>query len=89
LLKRISLGCFDYSRNVMKDDPIPANLPVSERRRLTALVEVNWARRVQALMPHISKPSLVKNRVIKTCNEEGCAVSTEETAAGKNVKIEA
>jgi hypothetical protein len=43
-------------KNVRKDNPTPAFSPVSDRRRLTALVEVHWARRVQAPMPQISNP---------------------------------
>jgi hypothetical protein len=51
-----------------------------------ALVEIHWARRLQALMPQISGPNLQENHVIETCKEEGCAVSKEETAA-RRVKI--
>jgi hypothetical protein len=40
-------------KNVRKDNPTPAYSPVSDRRYLTALVEVCWARRVQAPMPQI------------------------------------
>jgi hypothetical protein len=36
---------------VRKDNPTPAYSPVSDRRRLIALVEVHWSRRVQAPMP--------------------------------------
>jgi hypothetical protein len=43
---------------VRKDNPTPAYSPVSDPRRLTALVEVHWARRVQAPMPQISGPNL-------------------------------
>jgi hypothetical protein len=63
-----------------KDNPTPAYSPVSDRKRLTALVEVRWARRVQAPMPQISGSNLQENNVIETCKEEGCAVSTQETA---------
>jgi hypothetical protein len=45
-------------KNVRKDNPTPAYSPVSDRRRLTALVEVHWARRGQAPMPQISGPNL-------------------------------
>jgi hypothetical protein len=50
-LIRVSLVWFDYSKNVKKGNPTSAYSPVSDRRRLTALVEVHWARRVQASMP--------------------------------------
>jgi hypothetical protein len=50
----------DYiiQKHVRKDNPTPAYSPVSDRRRLTALVEVHWARRVQTPMPQISRPNL-------------------------------
>jgi hypothetical protein len=47
-------GLFDYSKNVRKDNLTPAYSPVSDRRRLTALVKVHWARRVQAPMSLIT-----------------------------------
>jgi hypothetical protein len=78
-LIRVSPGWFDYSKKIGKDNPTPAYSPVSDRRRLTAL-EVHWARRVQAPMPQISGTNLQENHIIETCNEEGCAVSTQETA---------
>jgi hypothetical protein len=81
-LIRVSLGSFDYSKNVRKDNPTSAYSPVRDRRRLTALVEVNWARRVQAPMPQISGPNLQKNHIIETCKGKGRAVSTQ-TAARK------
>jgi hypothetical protein len=80
-LIRVSLGCSIIQKNVRKDDPTPAYSPVSDRRRLTALVEVHWTRRVQAPMPQISGPNLQENQIIETCKEEGCAVSKQETAA--------
>jgi hypothetical protein len=40
---------------VRKADPTPACSPVSDRRRSHGVVEVHWARRVQALMPQMSK----------------------------------
>jgi hypothetical protein len=61
-----------FKKNVRKDNPTPAYSPVSDRRRLTALVEVHWARRVQAPMPQISGPNLQENHIIETCKEEGC-----------------
>jgi hypothetical protein len=67
-------------KNVRKDNPTPAYSPLSDRRRLTALIEVHWARRVQAPMPQISGPNLQENHIIETCKEEGCTVSTQETA---------
>jgi hypothetical protein len=51
----VSLGWFDYSKDVRKDNRTPAYSPVSDRRRFTALVEVHWARRAQAPMPPISE----------------------------------
>jgi hypothetical protein len=80
-LIRVSLGCSIIQKKVRKDNPNPAYSPVSDRRRLTALVEVHWARRVQAPMPRISGPNLQGNHIIETCKEEGCAVSTQETVA--------
>jgi hypothetical protein len=44
-------------KNVRKDNPTPAYSPVSDRKLLTALVEVHWARRAQAPMPQISEPN--------------------------------
>jgi hypothetical protein len=82
-LIRVSLGWFDYLKNARKDNPTPPYSPVCDRRRLTALVEVHWARRVQAPIPKISGPNLQENHIIETCKEEGCAVSTQETAASK------
>jgi hypothetical protein len=87
-LIRVSLGWFDYSKILRKDHPTPAYSPVSDRRRLTELVEVPWARRVQAPMPQISGPNLLENHLIETYKEEGCAVSTQETAARKKLKME-
>jgi hypothetical protein len=52
--------------NVRKDTPTPVYSPVSDRRRLAALVEVHWTRRVQALMPQISRPNLPENHIIVT-----------------------
>jgi hypothetical protein len=75
-------------QNVRKDNPTPAYSPVSDRRRLTALVEVNWARRAQAPMPQISGHNLQENHIIETRKEEGCAVSTQETAARRELKME-
>jgi hypothetical protein len=67
---RVSLGWFDDSKNVRKGNPTPAYSPVSDRRRLTALVEVHWARRVQAPMPQISGPNSQKNHIIETFKED-------------------
>jgi hypothetical protein len=68
-------------KNVRKDNPTPAYSPVSDRRRLTALFEVHWAKSVQAPMPQISGFNLQENQIIETSKEEGRAVSTQETAA--------
>jgi hypothetical protein len=73
---------------VRKDDPTPAYSPVSDRRRLTALVEVHWARKVQESMPRISGPNLHENQIIGTCKEERRAVSTQETAARRKWEVE-
>jgi hypothetical protein len=80
---RVSLGWIEYSKkiHVRKDNPTPAYLPVHDRRRLTALVEVHWARRVQTPMLQISGLDVQENHIIETCKEEGCAVSTQEAAA--------
>jgi hypothetical protein len=74
-------------KTVRKDNPTPAFSPVSDRRRLTARVEVHWAQRVQAPMPQISRPNLQENHIIETCKEEGCAVSTQETAAWRKWEL--
>jgi hypothetical protein len=71
-----------------KIDPTPGYSPVSDQRRLTALVEVHRARRVQAPMPQISEPNLQENQIIETCKEEGCAISTQETAARRKWEME-
>jgi hypothetical protein len=68
-------------KNVRKNDLTPAYSSLSDRRRPTALVEVHWARRVQAPMPQICGPDLQENNIIETCKEEGCTVSIQETAA--------
>jgi hypothetical protein len=41
----------------------------------TALVECNWARRVQTQMPQNSESNLRENHIIEKCKEEGCANS--------------
>jgi hypothetical protein len=87
-LIRISLGWFDYLKYVRKDNPTPAYSPVSDRRRLTALVEVHWAQRVQAAMPQMSGPDLQENHIIETCKEEGCAVSTQGIASRRKWEME-
>jgi hypothetical protein len=74
--------------DVRKDSSTPAYSPVSDERRLTALVEVHWARRVQAPMPQISGPNLQENHIIEICKEEGCAVFTRETAARRKWVME-
>jgi hypothetical protein len=86
-LIRVSLGCSIIQKNVRKGNLTPAYSPVSDRRRLTALVEVHWARRVQAPMPQISGPNLQENHIIETCKEEECAVSTQETAARRESEM--
>jgi hypothetical protein len=40
-----------------------------------ALVEIHWARRVQAPMPQIREPNLQENRIIEIFKEEGYAIS--------------
>jgi hypothetical protein len=54
-------------KNVRKGNPTPAYSPVSDRRHLTALVEVHWARRVLAPMPQTSEPNLQESSIIETC----------------------
>jgi hypothetical protein len=39
-------------------------------------------------MPQISGPNSQENQVIETCKEEGCAVSTQETAARRKWVME-
>jgi hypothetical protein len=39
-------------------------------------------------MPQISGPNLQENHIIETCKEEGCAVSTQETAARRKWEME-
>jgi hypothetical protein len=87
-LIRVSLGWFDYSKNERKDNPNPAYSPVSDRRRLTALIAVHLARRAQAPMSQISGRNLQENHIIETCKKEGCAVSTQETAARRKWEME-
>jgi hypothetical protein len=42
-LIRVSLGCsIIQKKSARKDNPTPAYSPVSDRRRLTAFVEVHW-----------------------------------------------
>jgi hypothetical protein len=52
-------------KNVRRENPTPAYSPVSDRRRLTALVEVHWARRMQAPMPQMSGPNLQENHIMR------------------------
>jgi hypothetical protein len=65
---------------VRKDNPTPAYSPVAIEDALEALVEVHWARRVQAPMPRSSRPDFQENHTIEVCIKEWCAVSTQETA---------
>jgi hypothetical protein len=60
---------------------------VSDHRHPTALVEVHWARRVQATIPQISGFNLQESQIIKICKEEGCAVSTLEPDARSELEI--
>jgi hypothetical protein len=73
---------------VRKDNPTPAYSSVSNRRRLTVLVEVHWARRVQAPMPQISEPNSQQHQITESCTAEGNAVSTQEIYERKNEKME-
>jgi hypothetical protein len=43
---------------------------------------------MQAPMPQISGPNLRENKITETCKEEGCAVSTQETAARRKWEME-
>jgi hypothetical protein len=72
----------------MKANPTPASSPVSDQRHLTALVEVHWARRVQAPMPQISGQNSQENSIIELFKEEGRAVSTQETAVRSKWEME-
>jgi hypothetical protein len=87
-LIRVSLGWFDYSKHVRKSNPTPAYSPVSDRRRLAALVEVHRTRRGQAPIPRISGHNLKENHIIETYKEEVCAISTQETAARREWEME-
>jgi hypothetical protein len=49
------------------DTSTPASSQVSDLRRLTALAEVHWARRVQAPMPQISGPNLQVEESYSLC----------------------
>jgi hypothetical protein len=40
-----------------------------------ALVEVHWARRVQAPMPQVSGPNSQENHTIETCKEKETAAA--------------
>jgi hypothetical protein len=77
-----------FKENLRKDNLTPAYSPVSDRRRLTALVEVHCAQGVQAPIPKFSRPDLQENHIIETCKEEGCAVSTKETVARRKWEME-
>jgi hypothetical protein len=79
-LIRVYLGWFDYSKKIEEGQPNSGLFASKRSTYLTALVEVHRARRVQAPMPQISGPNLQENHIIKTCKEEGLAVSTQETA---------
>jgi hypothetical protein len=48
-------GLIRLFKKVRKGDPTPAYSPVSDCRRLAALVEVHLARRVQAPMPKLAQ----------------------------------
>jgi hypothetical protein len=50
-------------------------------RVLTVLVEVHWARKVQATMPQIKESHLQEDHIIEISNKEGRAVSTQNNAA--------
>jgi hypothetical protein len=52
------------------------------------LVDIHWARRVQAPMPKNSGPNSQENHIIETCKEGGCDVSTQETAARRKWEME-
>jgi hypothetical protein len=75
-------------KHARKGDPTPACSPVSDRRRLTALVEAHRARRVQAPIPQISGPNSQKNQITESFKEEECAVSTQDTAALREKEME-
>jgi hypothetical protein len=56
----------------------------SDRKFLTVLVEVQWARRAQAPIPQIIVPNFKENQILATRKEEGFVFSTKETAARNN-----
>jgi hypothetical protein len=72
-------GLVRLFKNIRKGNPTMAYSPVSDRRRLTALVEVHWARRVQAPMPQISGPNSQEKQILETCKEEGLTAFSPET----------
>jgi hypothetical protein len=81
-------GDSSIQKDVRKDDPTPAYSPVSDRRRPTALIEVHWARRVQAPMPQISGPNLQEIHIIETYKRRGVRRSTQETVARRKWEME-
>jgi hypothetical protein len=70
-------------KNVRMNDPTPAYSPVSDRRRPTALVEVHWARRVQAPLPQISIPNSQESTLSIHVNERGRRFHTGNRCAEK------
>jgi hypothetical protein len=74
-------------QKVRNGDSTPAYTRVSDRRRLTVLVKVRSARRVQAPAPQICEPNSQENQIIEARKEVGCAVSTQETAARREWEI--
>jgi hypothetical protein len=86
-LIQVSLGCSIIQKNVRKYNPTPAYSPVSDRRRLTALVEVHWAKSAGIDAPD-ERTRLTGEPHNRICKEEGCAVSTQETAARRKWEME-
>jgi hypothetical protein len=69
-------------KNVRKDDPTPAYLPVSDRRRSHGAC---WSplgvKGASTDVTKVSGPNSKESQIIGACKEEGCTVSTQETAA--------
>jgi hypothetical protein len=72
-------------KNVRKENPIPVYSPVSDRRRLTALVDIHWARRVQA--PQISGPNLQENHITETCKHHRVLFNSPPGFLSRNFAI--
>jgi hypothetical protein len=78
-------------KKVMKDNSTPAYSPVSDRRRLTAFVDVHLARRLQAPMPQISGPRICKSSqvtyhqplILNFAKKKWCQQNRKDHGCGK------